>query len=658
MNKLLRRKKIKNSSPSTDFFDSMSVGCLIVDSSGEILQANLTSARLLNIELNEITHQNFHSFISPKSVSIFHNFLTKTFKHKNKEICKVPLTRKDHEPFMALLEAIRLEESQTCRIVLLDITDLEHIEAQFSYQATVLSNMSDAAISTDQDLNILSWNKAAEKMYGWSEREVLGHHIDEICKTQFIGITVAEAQALLLKDGIWRGEVKQQRKDGNTFFVQTSVALIRDANGAILGGITVNTDITQRKQEQEAVIDSETELRTLFAAIHDVIMVIDKDGIYRKIAPTGPNLLYKSAQELLGKHLSEFFEAEQAKEFINAIQSVLETNQTTHIEYELGIDGSPVWFETSISPMPDNQTLWIARDVTNRKLGEKELWKTKILLEKTFASLDQAVLVIESKTRNILACNPAVQKIFGFHENEVIGRNTEFIYTNQAEYERYPQNLIPVLNANNVYHAEIHMRRKDGTIFPAEVTETGILDENGVRTGVVSVIRDITERKHAEEQLRYLGTHDGLTGLYNRSYFDETLSRLEHGRQYPISIVMADVDYMKKVNDSQGHAAGDLLLKNVANILTTTFRAEDIIARVGGDEFAILMPNTSQAEAEDAIQRVRKSLDQHNQLSSDPSIYLSLGVKTASEKTTLSELFREADIEMYADKLKRNKSRH
>ncbi len=637
-----------------DLFDHAPVGYFTLDDEGIIRQANLASAHLLNVERDQMIGLSFSTFVTPEFQITFNDFLKNEFKDNTREICKISLFRDGDKPFYALLEAILAADGKTRRVVMQDITARGQLEAQFAYQATVLANMSDAVISTDSELQIRSWNHAAEVMYGWAEHEVLGKHIDEICGTKFIGLTPNDAQKHLFSNGIWRGEVTQQRRDGTVFYAQTSVASIRDAHGTIIGGIAINTDITERKRAQEALASSEAELRVLFASIRDAVMVLDKDGVYRRIAPTNQGLLYKSMHEMLGKRLDEIFEAEQAASFLNTIQNVLETNQPIQIEYELVINTQRLCFEASISPMPNNNVLWVARDITERKQGERELRETKVLLEKTFASLDQAVFVIMGKDRKVVACNPAAKRIFGYREYEIIGHDTKFMYANHTDYEQYPQKLISALDAHSAYHTEVELRRKDGTIFPAEVIETGIMNDEGVRTGVVSVIRDITERKHAEEKLTYLSTHDGLTGLYNRGYFDENMARLERGRQYPISIVMADIDHMKSINDNLGHATGDIMLKNVAKVLTTAFRAEDIVARIGGDEFAILMPNTGEVEAKQALQRVRHVVHHHNSLYDAPPLSLSLGAKTAIGKMSLSELFKEADAEMYADKMKRN----
>ena len=161
--------------------------------------------------------------------------------------------------------------------------------------------------------------------------------------------------------------------------------------------------------------------------------------------------------------------------------------------------------------------------------------------------------------------------------------------------------------------------------------------------------QEIMQRKQAEEQLRYQSMHDTLTGIYNRGFFEEELARLEHSREFPVSIIMTDVDQLKVVNDTQGHAKGDELLQHAADILRVVFRESDVLARIGGDEFAILLPNTNATTGEQILVRVKEQQAKHNIEHPDFVVQLSLGTATA-EKNNLTEACTLADQRMYADK--------
>jgi diguanylate cyclase (GGDEF)-like protein/PAS domain S-box-containing protein len=191
---------------------------------------------------------------------------------------------------------------------------------------------------------------------------------------------------------------------------------------------------------------------------------------------------------------------------------------------------------------------------------------------------------------------------------------------------------------------EVTLRKKDAEPFWVQIEAIASEDRQECRTAVI----DIQARKVAEIKLQHLSMHDALTGLYNRSYFEESIERLERGRHYPISILMADVDQLKTTNDRRGHSAGDDMLKRVAQVLTIAFRAEDVVARIGGDEFAVLLPDTSVKAAEVALVRLQDILQEHNTnyFTEDP-LHLSIGISTAENGESLIETLKEADTAMY-----------
>jgi diguanylate cyclase (GGDEF)-like protein/PAS domain S-box-containing protein len=165
-----------------------------------------------------------------------------------------------------------------------------------------------------------------------------------------------------------------------------------------------------------------------------------------------------------------------------------------------------------------------------------------------------------------------------------------------------------------------------------------------------AMVSDITVRKLAEEELRHLNTHDTLTGLYDRGFFMEEMAQLERRREFPISIVMADVDHLKETNDQEGHAAGDALLKRVARVLIAAFRVKDVVARLGGDEFAVLLLATDATGAKVLLQRVQQVIQKDNAAHTETPIRLSLGVSTAETPASLSVVLKEADANMYREK--------
>ncbi len=185
-----------------------------------------------------------------------------------------------------------------------------------------------------------------------------------------------------------------------------------------------------------------------------------------------------------------------------------------------------------------------------------------------------------------------------------------------------------------------------------EITVSPLKDPQGQVIAGIEVVRDITERKKTEEKLRFMSSHDILTGLYNRFYFEQELVKLERGRRFPLSIVMADVDGLKAINDTLGHVAGDQQLKQSALLLREAFRGEDVVARIGGDEFAVLLPCTGTQEVQEVVARIRESKGIWNNSHGTP-INLSLGIATADNGEQLLDALKAADQHMYQDKLSR-----
>ncbi len=168
-----------------------------------------------------------------------------------------------------------------------------------------------------------------------------------------------------------------------------------------------------------------------------------------------------------------------------------------------------------------------------------------------------------------------------------------------------------------------------------------------------SLIEALQEKRLAEDRLRHMSNHDSLTGLYNRGYFVEELERVERGRRYPVSIIIADLDGLKVVNDTLGHAAGDLLIQQAARLIRSTIRGDDVVARMGGDEFAVILPATVEKVAADILARIRAGEAVLAAVVGDCTVGISMGIATARQGDLLEEVLRMADKRMYEDKATR-----
>jgi len=283
-------------------------------------------------------------------------------------------------------------------------------------------------------------------------------------------------------------------------------------------------------------------------------------------------------------------------------------------------------------------------------------WPQDVDLLQRIAETSPVGIVVVSPGGHITFANSQAEMIFGLSKSEITRRSyngpewniTDF-YGHPLPEDRLPFNLV-MSTSLPVYDVQHAVERPDGKRVFLSINAAPLFDTQGGVDGMVAVILDITERKQAEEKLLYVSTHDTLTGLYNRAYFEEAFDRLGQDGYFPLSVIVADLDGLKAVNDSRGHTAGDDLLRRTGQVLQAVFRNEDVAARIGGDEFAVWLPATDQAAARAALDRFGKILALHNSQIEGTPVRLSLGLATGKRGYSLSQILKEADQSLYSAK--------
>jgi diguanylate cyclase (GGDEF)-like protein len=250
----------------------------------------------------------------------------------------------------------------------------------------------------------------------------------------------------------------------------------------------------------------------------------------------------------------------------------------------------------------------------------------------------------------VIDVNNATLEMFDADDKEIIRKNVSLFYFYNS-FDQFRDELVQIAGGALFYSSELKKETITGEKIVVSMNWSALPGyENDLSKVIVSMV-DITAKHELETVLQFQGTHDILSGLYNRLYFETEMERLQQGRQFPISIIMMDVDRLKQVNDTMGHSSGDDLLRNASMLLKKAFRREDMVARIGGDEFVAVLPRTDMDLANIVIIRLKAIIKDYNQNSlGGQNLSISIGVACGSHGTKLNEILKQADQAMYLDK--------
>ncbi len=281
---------------------------------------------------------------------------------------------------------------------------------------------------------------------------------------------------------------------------------------------------------------------------------------------------------------------------------------------------------------------------------QQELIESRENLQTLFDTVDDFLFIVDPSL-NIVQFNPVVPKRLGYSPTEL--SNMKFLNIYPADQSNEAAKIFNRILPEQTEPSSIPLCAKENDQIPVESRITRRKWKG--KEAFYIIARDIIERKKTEARLEYMSTHDLLTGLFNRNFFETELQRLQNSRSYPITILIADVDGLKSVNDSLGHPAGDTLLKASAQIFSSSFRPDDIVSRIGGDEFCVLLPNTDQTAGQHILQRVMENIKQYNDNHTELPIRLSIGLATGMKEHRLNKVFVQADHSMYRVKEEKKK---
>ncbi|QJT07485.1 sensor domain-containing diguanylate cyclase [Oceanidesulfovibrio marinus] len=423
--------------------------------------------------------------------------------------------------------------------------------------------------------------------------------------------------------------------------------------------------MVRRHQAEKALRMSEERMRTIVEAAGVFIWETDDKGVITYISDMVREVLGYAPEELIGQTLTMLMPADKVSEYSEFfLHAVARKLSFRHREVDgLTKDGRRIHQALSAVPVEDESGRLIGYrgstvDVTRRKKAQEELRESERKARAMLEASHDAMIVIDGNG-SVQFWNHAAENMFGYLEAEALGMDVHVLVVEEEDRKRADAGTAhfaktgegPIVGSIGEFQA----RRKDGTVFPVEHA-VAAFRMHGAWYAVGSV-RDKTEQKEAEKELQRLATTDSLTGLANRRhFFDGCRKEIERHKRYgvAVSLLMLDVDLFKKINDTWGHDTGDRVLKEVAAHMLLTLRDVDLCGRIGGEEFAVLLPETDLQGAAEAAERVRASLENICFILEEGArvcVTASLGVaEMGGSEDTLQELIKRADDALYEAK--------
>ncbi|HAJ33786.1 MAG TPA: hypothetical protein DCK79_10605 [Candidatus Atribacteria bacterium] len=566
---------------------------------------------------------------------------------------------------------------------------------------TLFENMPAVYYRADVAGNILMMNSTGVKLFGYDlPRDIIGKNLAKdlyyIPKDRKKFLEELKKRKGIIKDY----EVILKKRDGTPITISTSSHYYYDEEGDFAGVEGVFVDITERKKAEENLRKSQQEFASLFKSNPEALVYLDEKGTILDVNLRFCELFGYSLKEIKGRNIDDgmIHSSDKIKEgkilTIKGLKGYL--NYETIRKKK---DGT--LFPVSISATPlliggqARGEIGIYIDISERKQNEtmqqvlyniSQAANSPISLKQLYKAIHKELgTIIDATNFYIALADEKKDKIY-------------FPYYVDEKDDNFPVLKLSSNNTPTTYVIRsgqpflINRKQLNGMVTQGALTPWGTVADKSIWLGVPLKIEDKTigamvaqsytnpnlysesdirlmefvssqvataiERKSSEEKIKHLSFHDALTGLYNRAYFEEELERYNFPRYYPLSVVMLDVNGLKVINDTFGHFEGDRLLQHLSQVLTSVSRQGDILARIGGDEFAILLPSTTSEEAHKFCERIKKVCQQDKIEPIYLRLNISLGCTTQEgEYKDINSLLKEADRNMYQDKLFNGKSR-
>jgi diguanylate cyclase (GGDEF)-like protein/PAS domain S-box-containing protein len=566
------------------------------------------------------------------------------------------------EPFGYIVKPFEDRELRIAVEIAVHNYRMEHKlrESETKYRS-LFDNASDAIyLISSETQRIVDCNPRASVLSGYPPRELRTMKVEELYPSEEQDIVSKIFRKISKKTSLSGiSGIHHLKKDGVRIPVEISASTIS------VGGeeccLAIIRDISERVRAEEELKESKEKYHALFrhmfigCALHKII--VDEqakpvDYIFLEVNDAFLKLTELKRVDVIGKRVTEVIPGIERSRFdwIQEYGKIAQKGGT--LKSEQYSEQLKKWYSIYVyRPLADH-FIALYEDITERKMFEEDLFHAKEQWELTFDTIPDPIIVTDNHY-NIVRVNRAMADRYGTERERLIGEKCYSVVHGTKSPPRYCPHT-HAKNKNRESVSEIY-QKKSGTYFT--VSSTPIAGRPGEIKGYVEVFHDITERKKMEERLEKAAMTDALTGLLNRRGFmtyAERQLKLSDRTKKGMTLLYIDLNGMKAINDGLGHDQGDRALADTAAILEKTFRQSDITARIGGDEFAVLLTTPSGPDIETVVSgHLQRHLDEHNKKSGRPyQLSLSMGMAhyEPGQPEVLGRLLNAADASMYQNK--------
>jgi len=518
--------------------------------------------------------------------------------------------------------------------------------------------------SLDVDGRFIEVNQQWLDTFGYSRDEVIGNWFgDFLCPDQLDSFH--HCFSLFKSQGYIHSEFEMLSKNSSRLFISFEGKIAYNSNGDFIQTHCILKNITDQKTIETALQESEERYRYLFEHSGIGIGYYTTDGIVISYNKKALENIGGKIEDFVGKSIHALFPAEEANIYTSRLKLAIASDQPQIYEDFVVLDSKERWFSSTFTRVTgaSGQVIGVqiaSLDITERKLAEKAASLNSFKFESLFDEMTSGSAVYKVLNDGehgsdyiIQDFNKAALKAEGKEKKDVLGRS---LYDLRPNIDQY--GLIPVF------------REVWKTSEPAHYPSTVYIDEKfhnwyenrvyKLPSGeIVAIFDDVTEKKQAEETTKYLADHDYLTGVFNRRYFENEYEEKNTRAYYPLAIVAGDLNGLRLINDSFGHSSGDLAIQQFAIEIQKNIPIDAILARIGGDEFAIMLTRSSAAEAKKLACQLQSiiRLSIKDSKGTDAGIVLTAAFGYSHQLHSgqgLYELTKEADTYMYRRKFLEN----